>query len=182
MSEHRFQNRLDTAAVFIPMILLLFFRTVSALIGEDLKFLPEETEHGLRFLLVVPLLRFFSQVQGARHVVSTLMRILPSFMSLLIVMILVFYFYSIIGVHFFSGKLTSLNSANFNTMTDAMLALFQMLVGEVGLTILSVHRNFVKSYYQMWLYVNRTGMISCVRKTGYANVKQFQNIIFLIHR
>lgn len=114
------------------------FTTETSPLSSFQSFLPAETDRNLRFLQTLPLIRLFSQVKRARHVVSTFTRIVPSFFSLFLLLLIVFDIYAKIGVSLFAGKLGlsisngGFTSGNFDTLGRAMLTLFQLLVGEVG--------------------------------------------------
>lgn len=87
--------------------------------------------------MVLPIARMFSVVESTRGLVFGLAHVLPTCLSLFIVLLVVCYAYALVGLLLFQGRLDKLPSSiyanqgtNFNTMPDAMLTVLQLTNGE----------------------------------------------------
>lgn len=88
----------------------------------------------LRFVLLLPLLRLFSVVHSTRQIVFALMKVIPEFAAVLALLGVVFFVYAVVGVWKFAHKFELLQGdsppAQFDSLSAALLSLFQLLVAD----------------------------------------------------
>lgn len=122
-------NRFDFFVIFIPLAVCVVSRSIAQQVYYN------DDEEWLRFFLVIPLLRLLSVVKRTRHLVFTLISIIPQFIAILVLLIVVFFIYGVIGVWMLSDEMsavlqTGAPEGNFDNLSNALLTLFQLLVGE----------------------------------------------------
>lgn len=92
-------------------------------------------------VLLVPLVRLFSAVPATRRLVFGILASLPSFLPVLMLLLLFLYNYAVVGVWWFGGLSERLpsddadteyikSSANFDSFASAIATLFQLFTGE----------------------------------------------------
>jgi hypothetical protein len=129
-------NRFDAAVVYgTAVVFVVLYPTY-----YDQHHLPDDgtfssASVGLHFILTVPLLRLFSLLERVRYLIFTLVRLIPRFTSVFIVLLIVSWVYAIVGVQLMSGKFRrvlqdSAPGGSFDSLREAFLTLFQMLIGE----------------------------------------------------
>ena len=87
-----------------------------------------------RLALAVPLLRIFSTIHRIRDTTMGLLTVLPAYGHIVTLLLCVVYFYAVVGCFFFASEMKYNQNyktpmANFNSMLDAILTLFQLFVG-----------------------------------------------------
>jgi hypothetical protein len=85
--------------------------------------------------MTFPLLRIFYIVTSTRRLVFTLLSLVPNFAAIIVVLMVVFFIYAVIGVWILAGRYGEVLQdqaprANFDSVGNGLLTLFQMLVGE----------------------------------------------------
>lgn len=110
------------------------------------------------FILALPTLRIFFRVPTFRDLVVALIVIVPRFTAMFVLIFLVFYFYAVYGVLFFSSTWPILGSvapkANFDTLSDAFLALAQIMIGEAWEEIMYAAMMATKVLYPAWFFIS----------------------------
>jgi Ion transport protein/Methyl-accepting chemotaxis protein-like, first PDC sensor domain len=146
-----YANRFDLVLITFSAFAYLFSRIKSQSIGFD------DEDASLRFVLSFPLLRVFSAVKRTRHLVFTVITLMPAFASVFSLMFVIFFLYAVLGVWMFEGKFDILQDSapagNFDTMSDALLTLFQMLVGESWHVIMYAAIRSTRGFGASWYFI-----------------------------
>jgi len=104
-----------------------------------LAFAPESAA---RFVITLPILRVFTQVGRTRQIIYTLFKVIPTFASLFVLLMTVFYIYGVYGTVNFSGKfvlsIDDVPESNFETLGATFVTLFEMFVGETAGTTYAI--------------------------------------------
>ena len=124
MYAHRFD-------LFIVTLSFAAF-VISRLYVSNLWF--ESNQDSVRFVVTFPALRIFSTIKRTRTLVFTLLTLLPQIGTVMAVMLVVLFLYGVLGVWFFHDEYEVLQedapAGQFNSLSDSLLTLFQLLVGE----------------------------------------------------
>eukprot|EP01083_Nonionella_stella_P056982 149783_1 len=87
-----------------------------------------------RLVLCIPILRAFTRPSRTRFLVFSFIQILPLFTSIVSLMLVVMFVYTIIGTTLFYGTMSALNEGNpdwnFDTFSNALVALMMCWTGE----------------------------------------------------
>ncbi len=94
----------------------------------------------LRALRIIRALRLVSAVPSMRRVVNGLLAAIPGMTSIVVLLLLIFYVFSVMATNMFAGTLPD----RFGTLGDSLLTLFQVMsldgwTSEVARPIMSVH-------------------------------------------
>lgn len=94
----------------------------------------------LRALRIIRALRLVSAVPSMRRVVNGLLAAIPGMTSIVVLLLLIFYVFSVMATNMFAGTLPE----RFGTLGDSLLTLFQVMsldgwTSEVARPIMSVH-------------------------------------------
>lgn len=86
-----------------------------------------------RVAFAIPALRLLGIIPGTRQLVNALLTVLPRFIPLLYLLLVFFFIYAVIGVTIMRGKFDALgdelDGTNWNSLENAMVALFMLLTG-----------------------------------------------------
>ena len=130
-TEDQFANRMHLCLTVIAGLGVIVFGVISS--RYDAQY-----HNWFRFFLALPVGRLLVTNDQSRHLLWCLVLILPMFVDLLIFLLLIFYVFSYWGVWLFHDKFKVLAyegegghpGCDFDSLTNAMITLFQLLVGE----------------------------------------------------
>lgn len=113
----------------------------------------------LPLVFSIPILRTFSLVKRVRNLFFTLIQILPKFVDLFILLLIIFLVYGVVGVGMFSEKFSELLQddappANFDSLSEALQTLFQMLVGEAWADIMYAGIRVTRTFTSAWYFIS----------------------------
>ncbi|MES1917027.1 MAG: hypothetical protein MHM6MM_008790, partial [Cercozoa sp. M6MM] len=128
--DRQLANRVDAGIVMLSFVLTIVTRLST---GRILSY--KSNDDSLRFALTLCILRLFTLVVSLRRLVFSLAKIVPQFVSMLFVLIGVFYVYAVFGVYLFGDRYgrvheSRLTDARFESLSGSFISLFQLLVGE----------------------------------------------------
>ena len=88
-----------------------------------------------RLILAVPILRAFSTIYLIRDIVMGMLTVFPQYVHVFTLLGVVLYFYAVLGCFLFASDFKynqsyEIPDANFNSMLDSLITLFQLFVGE----------------------------------------------------
>lgn len=94
----------------------------------------------LRALRIIRALRLVSAVPSMRRVVNGLLAAIPGMTSIVVLLLLIFYVFSVMATNMFSGTLPD----RFGSIGDSLLTLFQVMsldgwTGEIARPVMAVH-------------------------------------------
>merc|ERR1740117_939824 len=77
----------------------------------------------------------FSSIKLVRGIVMGMLTILPLYAHVMTLLLVLFYMFAVVGCWLFAGQFAYVNSydmpmANFDSFIDALLTLYQLLIGE----------------------------------------------------
>jgi Ion transport protein/Methyl-accepting chemotaxis protein-like, first PDC sensor domain len=155
-SENRYQQTSHRFDTVLLIVCVLGFGVAWSLAEGNISFATDNDK--LRFTIVttLPILRIFHLIRRLRRLFFTLVRILPKFVDLFTLLSVIFLVYGILGVYLFAGKFNELLQddappGNFDSLSNALQSLFQMLVGEAWADLMYagilVTRDFVAAWY-----------------------------------
>ena len=112
-----------------------------------------------RLILAVPLLRAFSTIRLIRDIVMGMMTVFPQYLHVFTLLGVVFYFYAALGCLLFASDFKynqsyEIPDANFNSMLDSLITLFQLFVGEAWNDILQAGLNTGKTVQALSYFVS----------------------------
>ena len=121
---HRFDLVIVVTAIFVFVISRASVRT----------FFFSDTNNLWRIVMVIPLLRLLTLIKTTRSAVYTIFQVIPRFTWLLLILLMFYWIYGVMGVTLFGDALERQLPTNvdytFKTFPDALIALFQLTVGE----------------------------------------------------
>ena len=127
----RARARFDVVVVMISVVLWIVSVLPISAIGGGLS--TTRMSWPALAAVVLPIARMFSVVESTRGLVFGLAHVLPTCLSLFIVLLVVCYSYALVGLLLFQGRLDklpdsiySMRDTNFNTMPNAMLTVLQV--------------------------------------------------------
>jgi hypothetical protein len=138
-------NRFDFKVNLVTLFVLILCMAIKASNNEPMWFTKWGTTPGYndwsRIVLAIPLMRAFSTIHLLRDIVMGMITVIPSYVHVFTLLIIAFYFYGALGCMLFSSdfkyqKDYSLPDANFNSMLDSIMTLFQLFVGEAWVSAL----------------------------------------------
>ncbi|MES1912185.1 MAG: hypothetical protein MHM6MM_004502 [Cercozoa sp. M6MM] len=126
--DRQMANRVDTFIVLLSLLLTVVTRLST---GRVLSY--KEEDDSLRFALTLCILRLFTLIVSLRRLVFSLAKIVPQFVSMLLVLLGVFYVYGVMGIYLFGDEYSRLQEdrlpeARFESLPYAFIALFHLLV------------------------------------------------------
>jgi hypothetical protein len=153
------------------MVMLLSFLvwialTVVAQTSDDpppaLSFASDGTEK-YRVAFAIPALRLLGIVPETRQLVNALLTVLPRFIPLLYLLLVFFFIYAVIGVTIMRGKFDALGdelgSTSWNSLGEAMVALFMLLTGN-NLTDTTYAAIRACGWNVVWYFLSFVGFIT----------------------
>jgi len=128
LKQREFAHRADLLIVSSAMVLFI----ISRVIVKGVWFTDDTNLY--RVVMIIPLFRLFTLIKTTRSAVYIITKVIPRFASLVMILLMLFYFYAVLGVWLIGDSLqehlvdTPLYS--FGTFHDALVTLFQLTVGE----------------------------------------------------
>ena len=112
-----------------------------------------------RLLLAVPILRAFSTIYIIRDIVMGMKTVFPQYVHVFTLLGVVFYFYACLGCLLFANEFKFNSSyeipdANFNSMLDSLITLFQLFVGEAWNDVLQAALNTGKTVQALLYFIS----------------------------
>jgi two pore calcium channel protein, plant len=150
---HMMANRFDFVIIVVSFVAYFVSRVaVGRLYFAD-------DEDSLRFVMTFPLLRLFSIIRRTRELVFTLLSLIPQFGAILVVLLIVFFIYGVLGVFFLTGDFSRVlqlasPDATFDTLSDAMLTMFQLLIGEGWHEVMYAAIRTTNSFGISWFFIS----------------------------
>lgn len=125
-SFREFSNQLDFTEVIISFLVFVITRTSGSFLSSS------SFDDLLRFGIVFPILRLFTQVYSTSDLVYTLAVIMPQFTHLFVLLLISFYIFVVYGVLIFRNEFSILSTripnGNFDSLKDAFLSQFQIFL------------------------------------------------------
>jgi len=152
-------------AVMLVSIALWFAFTIHAQTSENAPpVLSFEGDHAAyRVCFAVPSLRLLGIIPETRQLVNALLTVLPRFIPLLYLLLVFFFIYAVIGVTVMGGRFaalgTNLNGTNWDTLYEAMVALFMLLTGN-NLTDTTFFAVSACGWNVVWYFLSFIGFIT----------------------
>ena len=88
-----------------------------------------------QFIFIAPILRSFSLLKRVRHLMSTIVALLPFFYHMFIILLCLFYGYAVYGVYLFHDLHLILEEewvpGSFDNLSQAFITLYQILMGDM---------------------------------------------------
>jgi len=140
--------------------------TIQAQLSDDapppLSFDSESTKQ-YRVAYAIPSLRLLGIIPETRQLVNALLTVLPRFIPLLYLLLVFFFLYAVIGVTIMRGKFDALDGAlgstSWDTLSDAMVALFMLLTGN-NLTDTTYAAVNACGWNVVWYFLSFVGFIT----------------------
>jgi Ca2+-binding EF-hand superfamily protein len=140
-----------------------------------------------RIILSLNCLRLFGLMKSVREIIFCFYVIIPNYLNIIVLTALMMYSFAVWGCISFGGTFKYLNNydipqANFNSMLDSILTLFQLFVGEawnsvMGAAIDSDSGNALL-YFVAYILITTlllTNLLMGVIISGYGNITEIQN-------
>ena len=95
-----------------------------------------KTEVNLHLITIIPILRVLVQSNRCRHLLYTLMNIIPVFYNMFLILWFTLYIYSSYATVIFKDKLDPIAQndtlpSNYDTLTHSLLIMFQLMLGDM---------------------------------------------------
>ena len=157
-------NRFDWNVCVLTLFTLVVGWIAKASDGRGVWFEPWGTLNGYndwaRLALAIPLLRAFSTVRIIRDIVMGMLTVFPSYLPVITLLVLLLYGYGVLGCLLFAsdfkfyGDGYDIPDANFNSLGDALVTLFQLFVGEAWNDVLYAAMNTGKSFQAILYFIS----------------------------
>ncbi len=150
--EKQFANRFNFVLCTSAALLIIVGFISEYLTGEHNHYL-------LRFAAALPVSRVIIIFPTLRHLIWCLVLILPMFIDLLVFLFLIFYVFAYWGLYLFYGKFDLLTyydmhpGCDFNSLPQALLLLFQLLVGEAWNSVTYAGIRVTDWFYAMYFVI-----------------------------
>jgi hypothetical protein len=147
-------NRFDLRVNVVTLFVLIICMAIKASNNEPMWFTMWGTTPGYndwsRIVLALPLMRAFSTIRLLRDIVMGMITVIPSYVHVFTLLIIAFYFYGALGCLLFASdfkyqKNYDIPDANFNSMLDSIMTLFQLFVGEAWNSVMEAAMNTGKT-------------------------------------
>ena len=112
-----------------------------------------------RLVLALPLLRAFSTIRLIRDIVMGMITVFPQYVHVFVLLVMTFYFYACLGCLLFASEFKynqsyEIPDANFNSMLDSIITLFQLFVGEAWNDVLQAALNTGKTVQALSYFIS----------------------------
>jgi len=128
LKEREFAHRFDLIIVALAVLSFVFTRTA---VGA---FTFDDKSNVWRIVMVLPLFRLFTLIKTTRSAVYIIVKVIPRFGWLFLILLILFYIYAVFGVWLIGDELDTRlldpPQYSFSTFHDSLVTLFQLTVGE----------------------------------------------------